>query len=271
MRKNTLTAILGALVLIGAMPAARAEIASKEYVDEMDTKTLYGDNPEETKAGMVRMLIDAVREQGSEMSEAEARQAIETYYEGQMGAMGMGFMAMVMGQETMNNMQQKLGGTNDAGKVVTATGTPGRVTYTAIDSAPTANSTNLVTSDGVATAIANAAGNIDEYESKALRFDNQATYSIAVTDAYGNIGFAKKLPLVQLVLPTQPSECQQQGCILMAFGNRYVWEPVGRDADETISRTGEIHSYRSYDRSSAAKSVGGDDNDFGAYMEEAEE
>ena len=45
MRKNTLTAIMGALALIGTMPAARAEIASREYVDnqvatKMDAVTI---------------------------------------------------------------------------------------------------------------------------------------------------------------------------------------------------------------------------------------
>ena len=45
MRKNTLTAILGALVLIGTMPA-RAEIASKEYVDNQQQENrdvIYAD------------------------------------------------------------------------------------------------------------------------------------------------------------------------------------------------------------------------------------
>ena len=50
--------------------------------------------------------------------------------------------------------QNSLGGTPEyAGKVVTATGTAGTVTYTAIDSTPTSASTNLVTSGGVYTAV----------------------------------------------------------------------------------------------------------------------
>lgn len=56
--------------------------------------------------------------------------------------------------------QNNLGGASDAGKVVTATATAGTVAYTAIDSAPTANSTNLITSGGVKSALDTAAGNV---------------------------------------------------------------------------------------------------------------
>lgn len=56
--------------------------------------------------------------------------------------------------------QNNLGGASDAGKVVTATATAGTVAYTAIDSAPTANSTNLITSGGVKSALDTAASNV---------------------------------------------------------------------------------------------------------------
>lgn len=52
--------------------------------------------------------------------------------------------------------QDKLGGTADAGKVVVATGTAGTVDYKAIDTTPTANSTNLITSGAVQAAVNDA-------------------------------------------------------------------------------------------------------------------
>ena len=61
--------------------------------------------------------------------------------------------AVNVAQEVGSHLQGKLGGGSYAGKVVTATNSPGVVTYTAIDSTPTSASTNLVTSGGVYTAV----------------------------------------------------------------------------------------------------------------------
>ena len=69
----------------------------------------------------------------------------------------------------LDDKQDNLGGSGHNGKVVTATGTAGTVTYTAIDSTPTANSTNLVTSGGVASAISDANNAVtDAYANNAL-------------------------------------------------------------------------------------------------------
>ena len=76
-------------------------------------------------------------------------------------------------QTQLDNKQANLGGTvnNEStnGKVVTATGTAGSVTYTAIDTEVTANSDNLITSGAVSTAIGNASSAVNSaYADNAL-------------------------------------------------------------------------------------------------------
>lgn len=74
--------------------------------------------------------------------------------------------------------QAKLSGGDNEGKVVTAGATDGSVTYTAIDTAVTANSSNLVTSGAVSTAIANQ-GLGNTYEVLDNKLDDSTNKTIA--------------------------------------------------------------------------------------------
>lgn len=84
-----------------------------------------------------------------------------------------------------NTKQDNLGGGATAGKVVTATSTAGTVDYTGIDSTVTANSTNLVTSGAVASAI--TSGATDAINALDLTAEGQTGVIKTVTQTDGQV------------------------------------------------------------------------------------
>ncbi len=84
-----------------------------------------------------------------------------------------------------NTKQDNLGGGATAGKVVTATSTAGTVDYTGIDSTVTANSTNLVTSGAVASAI--TSGATDAINALDLTAEEQTGVIKTVTQTDGQV------------------------------------------------------------------------------------
>ena len=51
---------------------------------------------------------------------------------------------------------------------------------------------------------------------------------------YANIQLGK------LEMPTPGNDCTTKGCVLMFYNNKYVWEVIGRDTNESISTTGYV-------------------------------
>lgn len=83
------------------------------------------------------------------------------------------------------------------------------------------------------------------------RFDN----AIVVTDGDGyvtmatggvltdtNINHNANIQLGKLAFPTPGPECSNNGCMLMFYNGKYVWELVARDSGETVSETGAVNA-----------------------------
>ena len=286
MTRKITSAIITALALIAVAPNARAEIASKDYVDEQKSALITGDTSAwDVPDGVTEAeVIQTAEEQGlagilvfadSQLQDhGEHIEDLETEIEGKMDTMTVdstptanstnlvtsggvaAAIASAVSNVDLSTKQDKLGGGNDAGKVVTATGTAGTVSYTGIDTTPTANSTNLVSSGGVATALSDKApvSRMDNFvgqnrtmeeavynvANNAVRKTGQMSNRILVTGNNGSVATAEKLQLAALNFPTPPADCTTKGCMLMFYNGQYVWEPVTRDSGETISTTGSI-------------------------------
>ncbi len=162
-------------------------------------------------------------------------------------------------------------------------GLSGKMNTMTIDSEPTVESANLVSSGGVAAAIAAAvtSATYDDTELK-NRLDDvggefsshrsmedllntlarqttpisgYGTSAIMTTDQYGtiqsktgsfltndNIAGNAKIDIGKLNMPTPPSTCNTQVCMLIFYNNQYVWEPITRDNNETVATTGAVNA-----------------------------
>ncbi len=303
MTRKITSAITMVLALVAVAPDARAEVASRAYVDsglagKMNAMTVdsapTANSTNLVTSGGVKTYVDTQKDEvisGDMESLTELAEELDyTTSEAIEQAKELGVAGLMLRTEVDSNelwdaidgnedrgypgKQDVLGGGSDAGKVVTAGSTAGTVTYTAIDSTPTENSTNLVTSGGVADAIEAAIPTIDstptanstnlitsgavaDIGSNAIAIEQQQPDSFFFINSDGDVrtvsGIAPQylqggIGLNLLRLPSPPSSCSTNGCMLMFYNNQYVWEPVGRDTNETISTSGAVNgtNYAAY-------------------------
>ena len=84
------------------------------------------------------------------------------------------------------------------------------------------------------------AGKVNHVAENSLSVNGQLGNMILVTNDDGEIRGINAIKLGFLKFPTPPSECSTRGCMLMFYDDQYVWEPVTRDNNETISTTGAV-------------------------------
>lgn len=231
-------AVTMALTIIAIAPSARAEIASRAYVDQ----GLSGK--------MNTMTVDSTptSESANLVSSGGVAAAI----------------ASAVSNVDLSSKQDKLGGGNDAGKVVVAGSTAGTVSYTGIDTTPTESSTNLITSGALynlGQMIATGATDVETGDTYSIGVENEKSLMIntvanklqtangaLLTDASGNVVVQTgayldnskiksdaAIEMGKIALPTPPSACEDAGCMLMYAKGKYTWEVITRDTNETVT------------------------------------
>ena len=114
---------------------------------------------------------------------------------------------------------------------------------------------NLEEQGGVSGLLSTMNNDVIELNRNSISTNQNTTNGIVVTDDDGEIKIATggyvtnsvissnaNIDLNKLHLPTPPSACNTRGCMLMFYNNQYVWEPVTRDNNETISTTGSVRT-----------------------------
>lgn len=246
MKKITQSILMG-LAFITIAPNARSEIASQAYVDDQDEKVIMGTMTE---------MYDSLLSEEMGMSAQEIQSAKSALPDA--GLYGVYTMTYLQNQRKQDKIQ---GGGNYNGKVVTATNTAGSVDYTAIDATPTADSNNLVTSGGVASAIASAvssaiyddtalAGRVSQVEDgmySAVSAASQPQSGILISDNGSvkitnggyvedqNIKTTANIQMGKIAFPTPQAACETAGCMLMYVDGQYTWEEITRDSGESVS------------------------------------
>jgi len=281
-------ALLVGLSLIAIMPA-RAEIASKEYVD-----AAIGTVPDQVQAdwnqsnsestdyiknkptlGTAAAATVETTGVSSNTTTLPTTAQVKTYAEGNFVPQ----TRTVNGEALSSNVT--LDGADIAVTGYSTSGLSGNVAATDTINQAIGKLENKV--DGKAassdvTAITNRLNDVMDNTmedviqyvgTKALRFDqgSAAANAIAVTDNNGDVRFATggvitddkisssaNIELGKLHFPTPGSDCETKGCTLMYYDGKYVWEVIRRGTNESVSTTGYVSATPT---ATSSTSVGG--------------
>ena len=191
------------LALIAIAPNARAEIASKAYVDEQDNNIIFG---REDIVGFGYENMDELVESGGVMGRVQStEQSVEE---------------LNSSVEELNSSVEELNSSISS-----------RVEDISSEIESVRSSTDSFVGD-----IENINSDLEQRVKTKQNLNN----AFLVTTGNGDVKLTQKVNLSHLAFPTPPASCSTKGCMLMFYNNNYVWEPVTRDTNETIATTGAV-------------------------------